>query len=135
MARALICEHRGHCHVSLEVLSHAQTYDPSVPSSPVLSAAKMANVNLAEDNGSALVGTAISFLGLTYFSVALRTYVRLVLTRNFQLDDWLMLVAQVGCLSRRVESGKPIYGNADALTTRPSSLYHVLSFCWDMGMD
>ena len=54
-------------------------------------------VNLAEDNSNALVGTAVSFLAFTYVSVALRTYVRAVLTRNFQIDDWLMLVSQV-CL-------------------------------------
>jgi hypothetical protein len=53
-------------------------------------------VNLAEGNGNALTGTAICFLAFTYVSVALRTYVRAGLTRNFQIDDWLMLVAQVG---------------------------------------
>ena len=55
----------------------------------------MGDVNLAEDNGSALVGTAISFLALTYLAVGLRTYVRARLTRNFMTDDWLMLVSQV----------------------------------------
>jgi len=47
-----------------------------------------------ENNGGALVGTAVSFLVLTYISVALRTYVRAILTKSFQADDWLMLVAQ-----------------------------------------
>ncbi len=55
-------------------------------------------VNLAEDNSSALIGTAVAFLALTYVSVALRTYVRASLTRNFQVDDWLMLASQVGLL-------------------------------------
>ncbi|OIW29715.1 hypothetical protein CONLIGDRAFT_341213 [Coniochaeta ligniaria NRRL 30616] len=51
-------------------------------------------VNLAEDSSSALLGTATALLALTCASVALRTYVRASLTRNFQVDDWLMLVAQ-----------------------------------------
>ncbi|KAB5563066.1 hypothetical protein GE09DRAFT_769398 [Coniochaeta sp. 2T2.1] len=54
----------------------------------------MVEVNLAENNSSALVGTAISFLAFTYVSVGLRTYVRAGLTRNFMLDDWLMLISQ-----------------------------------------
>lgn len=50
---------------------------------------------LAEYNGGALVGTAVSFLVLTFFSVGLRTYVRGVLTKSFMADDWLMLASQV----------------------------------------
>lgn len=41
------------------------------------------------------MGTAVSFLALTYVSVGLRTYVRTFLTKGFLLDDWLMLVSQV----------------------------------------
>lgn len=55
---------------------------------------------LAEYNGGALVGTAVSFLILTFFSVGLRTYVRGVLTNSFMADDWLMLAAQVRLESR-----------------------------------
>lgn len=54
-------------------------------------------VNLAENNGSALAITAATFLALTYFSVILRVYVRVWLTKSFLADDWLMLVAQVCC--------------------------------------
>ncbi|KAL1858252.1 hypothetical protein Daus18300_009998 [Diaporthe australafricana] len=50
---------------------------------------------LDDYNGGALVGTAVSFLVLTFFSVGLRTYVRGVLTKSFMADDWLMLAAQV----------------------------------------
>lgn len=50
---------------------------------------------LAQYNGGALVGTAVSFLVLTYVSVGLRTYVRTFLTKGFSFDDWLMLAAQV----------------------------------------
>ena len=50
---------------------------------------------LAQYNGGALVGTAVSFLALTYLSVGLRTYVRAFLTKCFLADDWLMLAAQV----------------------------------------
>lgn len=50
---------------------------------------------LAQYNGGPLVGTAVSFLALTFVSVGLRTYVRAYLTKGFLLDDWLMLAAQV----------------------------------------
>lgn len=46
-------------------------------------------------NGDALLVTVLVFLVLTWVSVALRTYVRAILTKSFQYDDWLMLVAQV----------------------------------------
>lgn len=52
-------------------------------------------IDLAEYNGGALVGTTVSFLVITYISVFLRCYVRTFLTNGFQVDDWLMLVAQV----------------------------------------
>ncbi|KAJ4388578.1 hypothetical protein N0V93_006036 [Gnomoniopsis smithogilvyi] len=45
-------------------------------------------------NGGDLLITLIVFQVLTWISVALRTYVRTMLTKNFQTDDWLMLVAQ-----------------------------------------
>lgn len=46
-------------------------------------------------NGGDLLITIVIFQILTWISVALRTYVRTSLTKNFQTDDWLMLVAQV----------------------------------------
>ncbi|KAM0272182.1 hypothetical protein ACHAQH_008832 [Verticillium albo-atrum] len=55
----------------------------------------MAEVDLAEDHGGVLVATAISFLILSWISVILRTYVRAILTKAYQADDWLMLVAQL----------------------------------------
>lgn len=54
------------------------------------------DIDLTETNGAALVGTAIVFLVLSWISVALRTYTRAVVMTGFQLDDWLMLIAQVG---------------------------------------
>ncbi|KAF6815821.1 integral membrane family protein [Colletotrichum sojae] len=54
----------------------------------------MAEVDLTESNGGALVITAITFLILSWLSVALRCYVRAFMTKGFQADDWLMLVAQ-----------------------------------------
>lgn len=48
-----------------------------------------------ESNGGALVATAATFLALTWFSVILRTYVRAIMLKGFQADDWLMLMAQV----------------------------------------
>jgi hypothetical protein len=79
-------------------------------------------VNLTEDNSSALTGTAITFLVLTYVSVALRTYVRANLTRNFQVDDWLMLVSQVGSLPKPDQRGR--HAN---LRARAFSPYHAPS--------
>lgn len=52
-------------------------------------------VDLSEYNGGALVAVVICFLTLSWISVSLRTYTRAFLTKNFQLDDWLMLIAQV----------------------------------------
>jgi hypothetical protein len=50
---------------------------------------------LDESNGHALVVTAAIFLVLSWISVLLRGYVRAIMTRSFQLDDWLMLASQV----------------------------------------
>lgn len=84
----------------------------------------MAKVDLSENNGGALVATAITFLILSWFSVVLRSYVRAFMTKGFQADDWLMLVAQaslilLGC------------ANPDAVLTcdlRLFSLSPALSF-------
>lgn len=46
-------------------------------------------------NGGQLVVVAVIFLALTYISVFLRFFVRLVITKSFSADDWLMLAAQV----------------------------------------
>jgi hypothetical protein len=48
-----------------------------------------------ETNGAALIATSIVFLVLSWLSVFLRTYVRAIMLKGFQMDDWLMLVAQV----------------------------------------
>ncbi|KAM5342621.1 hypothetical protein ACJ41O_013587 [Fusarium nematophilum] len=53
------------------------------------------HVDLTEENGGALVGTAIVFLALSWLSVGLRTYTRAFLMNSYQLDDWLMLIAQI----------------------------------------
>ncbi|TDZ51606.1 hypothetical protein CTRI78_v007501 [Colletotrichum trifolii] len=53
----------------------------------------MADVDLSESNGGALVATAVAFLVLSWLSVLLRCYVRAFMTKGFQADDWLMLVA------------------------------------------
>ncbi|CVK93171.1 uncharacterized protein FPRO_04463 [Fusarium proliferatum ET1] len=53
------------------------------------------DIEIHEENGSALVATAITLLTLSWFSVGLRTYTRAVLMKSLQLDDWLMLVAQI----------------------------------------
>lgn len=52
-------------------------------------------LDLSENNGSALVATAVVFLVLSWFSVGLRNYTRIFLMKSFQTDDWFMLIAQV----------------------------------------
>lgn len=83
----------------------------------------MAEVDLTESNGGALVVTAITFLVLSWLSVILRAYVRAILTKSFQADDWLMLVAQVRVTIVLTDSIKP-----SDLKDRPSSLSLVLLF-------
>ncbi|RSL39043.1 hypothetical protein CEP53_014365 [Fusarium sp. AF-6] len=53
------------------------------------------HIDLSEDNSAALVSTAIIFMALSWLSVGLRTYTRAFLMKSYQLDDWLMLIAQV----------------------------------------
>lgn len=53
------------------------------------------NFDLTEDNGIALVGTAVGFLVISWICVALRTYTRACLMTGCQADDWLMLIGQV----------------------------------------
>ncbi len=77
-------------------------------------------VNLQDYNGNSLVVTAWTLLGLTYFSVGLRTYVRTVFTHNFQADDWLMLVSLVcssSCFSCRALGAGKLTKNAQAVFT------------------
>jgi hypothetical protein len=52
-------------------------------------------VPVGENDGYPLLGTAASFLVLTWISVVLRTYVRAFVTKSFLADDWLMVIAQV----------------------------------------
>ena len=49
-------------------------------------------------NGSQLVAISVTFLVLTYLSVILRCFVRIKITKAFNMDDWFMLVAQVSNL-------------------------------------
>lgn len=56
-----------------------------------------------ESKGGALVATAAAFMTLSWLSVLLRTYVRAIMLKGFQADDWLMLVAQVCHLHTRLE--------------------------------
>ncbi|RCI08637.1 hypothetical protein L249_4876 [Ophiocordyceps polyrhachis-furcata BCC 54312] len=53
------------------------------------------NVDLSRSNAPGLVVVCALFLPLTWLAVGLRTYARGYMTRNFQIDDWLMLVALV----------------------------------------
>jgi urea transporter len=89
----------------------------------------MASGTEGENNGAPLVGTAVCFLVLTYISVALRTYVRAVLTKSFLLDDWLMLVAQV-CIFMGFKKGTRLAEACKRLTScdRPSSRRHAPSY-------
>ncbi|ETS80135.1 hypothetical protein PFICI_07664 [Pestalotiopsis fici W106-1] len=48
-----------------------------------------------ESNGGPLVSTAAAFLALSWVSVLLRTYVRAIMLKGFQADDWFMVIAQI----------------------------------------
>ncbi|KAJ4167769.1 hypothetical protein NW754_011586 [Fusarium falciforme] len=52
------------------------------------------HIDLSEDNSVALVSTVIVFMALSWLSVGLRTYTRAFLMKSYQMDDWLMLIAQ-----------------------------------------
>lgn len=55
------------------------------------------HIDLSEDNSVALVSTVIVFMALSWLSVGLRSYTRAFVMKSYQLDDWLMLIAQVCC--------------------------------------
>lgn len=55
----------------------------------------MADLDLSEYNGASLVGTAVTFLALSWISVFLRVYVRIFMMGCFQLDDYFMVLGQV----------------------------------------
>lgn len=59
-------------------------------------------MDLEKNNSSGLVGVAVSLLVLTHLCVLLRSYARAMLTKNFQMDDWLMIVSQVRAPSCRM---------------------------------
>ncbi|KAI8657452.1 hypothetical protein NCS57_01123400 [Fusarium keratoplasticum] len=52
------------------------------------------HIDLSEDNSAALVSTVIVFMALSWLSVGLRSYTRAFVMKSYQLDDWLMLIAQ-----------------------------------------
>jgi hypothetical protein len=47
------------------------------------------------DRGPQVSGTAAAFLALSSVAVLLRCYCRVVVVRNFGLDDWLSLASWV----------------------------------------
>lgn len=52
-----------------------------------------------ENRGWQLNVVVVVFLSLSWLTVATRLYVRLILTKSFQIDDWLMLIALVSTVS------------------------------------
>ncbi|KAI0157657.1 hypothetical protein GGR57DRAFT_51727 [Xylariaceae sp. FL1272] len=46
---------------------------------------------LKDSNGAGLYIAAIVTLSISWLSVSLRTYVRAIMTKSFQVDDWVML--------------------------------------------
>lgn len=52
-------------------------------------------VNLHESNGESLVATCIALLVVSWIAVCLRSYTRIVLMKSYEVDDILMLIAQV----------------------------------------
>jgi hypothetical protein len=55
-------------------------------------------VDLDEFNGGQLIGVSVASLTITYFSVALRCYVRIKITRAFSIEDWFMVISQVSTM-------------------------------------
>ncbi|KAI6782908.1 uncharacterized protein J7T54_002067 [Emericellopsis cladophorae] len=51
-------------------------------------------IDLTAYNGDRLMSTVTVFLVLSWIAVGLRTYTRAWLMKNFQLDDWFMLLGQ-----------------------------------------
>lgn len=51
--------------------------------------------NSKDNRGPEILVVMGAFLGLSWFSVILRCYVRIWITNSFQADDWLMLVSIV----------------------------------------
>jgi hypothetical protein len=51
-----------------------------------------------DSNGAGLLIAAAVTLTIAWISVALRTYVRVHMTRSFQVDDWVMLAGLVRAL-------------------------------------
>ncbi len=60
----------------------------------------MAGNITSENNSGSLIGTAGFFLPCSWLSIALRMYTRAFLTKSIQLDDWLLLLGQVGSRAR-----------------------------------
>ncbi|KAG5997598.1 hypothetical protein E4U43_002605 [Claviceps pusilla] len=52
-------------------------------------------VNLHESNGESLVATCIALLVVSWIAVCLRSYTRIVLMKSYEVDDILMLIAQI----------------------------------------
>lgn len=46
-------------------------------------------------NGTGLVVVSVVFLVLTYLAVFSRCFVRILITKAFQTDDWFVLLSQV----------------------------------------
>lgn len=60
-------------------------------------------LDLSEYNGASLVAASITFLALSWISVLLRGYVRVFMTKGFQLDDWFMIIGQVCVITGRLD--------------------------------
>jgi hypothetical protein len=79
----------------------------------------MTGLNADDDNGAQMIFVCIIFLALTYFSVGLRVFVRAWITKSFQWDDWLMVIAQVSLLLNDLTGQTYLF-------KRVSLLYHAL---------
>jgi hypothetical protein len=79
-----------------------------------------------DNNGIALLVTVIVMLIISWLSVASRVYVRAVMTRSFQVDDWVMLAGLVRAIVLQL--------NLHILTStldRSTSQYHARSYSRD----
>lgn len=78
-------------------------------------------INMPDNRGPQVAGVAGFFVALTTIIVCLRCYCRIAIVKNFGLDDYLSVLAQVSMLS--------VYHNGNIELTPLDPLYLLLHIC------
>ncbi|QUC18860.1 uncharacterized protein UV8b_03101 [Ustilaginoidea virens] len=88
-------------------------------------------VDLNEYNGGPLVGTSIALLTTSWVAIGLRLYTRLVFVKSYNVDDWLILVAQLLFTSACVSALESVrYGVGKHNDAIPSLDDRVAALMW-----